>query len=78
MDARQSVSVLVQADGSINGDQSAVCKANIWPKNQTRGFMCAKKIDIDGKRYQCNINLFEVGSGNIPKPVAGAPVGKKK
>ncbi len=42
-------------------------------KTGSRGFHGQAKIDFEGKRYQTQVQMVEIGSKNTPAPAAPEP-----
>ena len=58
------------ADLKLDND-TRVAIVNILPKQfktGSRGFYATQKIEIDGKRYQIQIQAVEIGSKTAEKP----------
>ena len=57
------------ADLKTDSDQR-VAIMNVLPKEfktGSRGFYANQKIEIDGKRYQIQVQIVEIGSKNLDK-----------
>jgi hypothetical protein len=54
-------------------NEQRIAIINVMPKQfktGSRGFYTNQKVEIDGKRYQMQIQLVEIGSKDQPAPEA--------